>query len=105
MGPHIFSLCEANIDKIINNAQNNNNHDYIIEHTKMADKTNRSRNIILIKNDLVHKRRSDLENDDTSTVWIELKLPKSKPMLISSIYRQWSLPKNFGIPNSNNIYN
>ena len=84
--PHIISLCEANIDKIINNTHNNKYHDYSIEHTKMADKTNISRNVILIKDGLVYKRRSDLEDDETSTVWIELKLPNSKPISITSIY-------------------
>ena len=46
--PHIFSLCEANIDTMINDTLNNNYLDYNIEHTKMSAKTNRSRNAILI---------------------------------------------------------
>ena len=103
--PHVISLCEANIDKIINNSPNNKYHDYTIEHTLMANKTNMSRNIILIKDGLVYKRRNDLEDEDTSTVWIELKLPNSKPILIASIYCQWSLPKTCGIAGSHNIYN
>ena len=45
--PHIISLCEANVDKIVNDSHNNKYHDYAIEHTKMADKTNRSRNVII----------------------------------------------------------
>ena len=35
--PHILSLCEANIEKIINHTQNSTYYDYTIEHTKMAD--------------------------------------------------------------------
>ena len=35
---------------------------------------------------------------------LEVKLPKNKPILISSIYRQWSLPKSLSVPNSNNIH-
>ena len=71
----------------------------------MANKTNRSRNVMLIKNDVIYKRREDLEDDISSTIWIEVRVPKSKPVLISSIYRQWSLPKCLGVPNSNSIPN
>ena len=67
--------------------------DYRIEHTKMSLKTNQSRNVIMIKDDIIYKRRDDLEDETTSTIWIELKLPKNKPILLASIYRQWSLPK------------
>merc|ERR1712240_705471 len=44
-------------------------------------------------------------DQNTSTIWIEAKLPKNKPILIASIYRQWSLPKTLNIQNSNNIHN
>ena len=71
----------------------------------MSSTTNRSRNILLIKDDIIYNRRYDLEDDITSTIWIEVKLPKNKPILISSIYCQWSLPKSLNIPNSNNIFN
>ena len=59
----------------------------------------------MIKDDILYKRRKDLEDNTTSTIWIELKLPKNKPILIASIYRQWSLPKSLNIKNSNNIQN
>ena len=71
----------------------------------MADMTNNSRNAILIKNNIVYTRRYDLEDTNTSTIWLELKVPNSKNMLIASIYRQWSLPKALGITNSNNTHN
>ena len=54
--PHIFSLCEANIERIINDTNNDTYLDYNIEHTKMAAKTNNSRNTILIKNDIIYTR-------------------------------------------------
>ena len=91
--PHIFSICEVNAQKTINNTPFCIYTDYKIEHTKMATLTNRSRNILLIKDDIIYNRRHDLEDDITSTIWIEVKLPKNKPILVSSIYRQWSLPK------------
>ena len=71
----------------------------------MANKTNNSRNAILIKNNLIYTRRYDLEDKNTSTIWLELKVPEGKNILISSIYRQWTLPKALGIPKSNNHHN
>merc|ERR1712240_978051 len=103
--PHIISLCEANIERMVNNTLNDTYKDYKIEYTKMSNRTNNSRNAILIKNDLVYDRRHDLEDDITSTVWIELKIPNENNILISSIYRQWALPKALGIPKSNNMHN
>merc|ERR1712115_514119 len=50
--PHILSLCEANIEKMVNDTHNDKYYNYKIEHTKMADKTNNSRNAILIKNNI-----------------------------------------------------
>ena len=51
--PDIISLCEANIDREKNNQNNNNYKDYRIEHTKMSINTNQSRNILMIKEDIV----------------------------------------------------
>merc|ERR1711867_38221 len=44
-------------------------------------------------------------DDITSTIWLELKIPEGKTILISSIYRQWSLPKALGIHKSYNSHN
>ena len=85
--PHIISLCEANIEKVINDTENDTYTNYKIEHTKMATKTNNSRNAILIKNDIIYTRRYDLEDDTTSTIWLEIKIPEGRSILISSIYR------------------
>merc|ERR1711873_370813 len=82
---------------------NNKYGEYNIEHTKMSNNTNQSRNIIMIKEDLIYKRREDLEDNTTSTIWIELKLPKNKPVLVASIYRQWSLPQILNIKDSHGI--
>ena len=57
----------------------------------------------MIKEDIIYKRRTDLEDQETSTIWIELTIPKNKPILIASIYRQWSLPQILNIKNSNSI--
>ena len=94
-----------NIEKTINDTHNDAYMDYKIEHTIMANKTNNSHNAILIKNDLIYTRRYDLEEETTSIIWIELRVPEGKNILISSIYRQWTLPKALGIHNSNNQMN
>ena len=52
--PHILYLCEANIEKIINNTDNDTYTNYNIEHTKIATKTNNSRNAILLKDDIIY---------------------------------------------------
>merc|ERR1712240_172005 len=101
--PNIISICETNINKDNNTETNNRYKDYIIEHTKMSMNTNMSRNIIMIKEDLIYEQRTDLEDTETSTIWIELKTPKNKPILIASIYRQWSLPQILNIKDSNGI--
>ena len=101
--PNLISICEANINRNNNTEINNKYKDFNIEHTKMSINTNQSRNIMMIKEDLIYKRRTDLEDAGTSTVWIELKLPKNKPILVASIYRQWSLPQILNIKDSHGI--
>ena len=101
--PNIISICEANINKNNNTETNNRYKDYRIEHTKMSINTNLSRNVIMIKEDLIYKRRTDLEDTETSTVWIELKTQRNKPILVASIYRQWSLPQILNIKDSHGI--
>ena len=44
-----------------------------------------------IRSDLVYNPREDLQNDNLEDLWIELLLPKTKPILIGTCYRA---PKN-----------
>ena len=98
--PHILALREANLNIIENGAPVKKHLEYNIEANKMSQITGISRNIILIKDGINYTRRYDLEDINTSTVWIEIKLSKGKPVLIGSIYRQWSLPSILNVPNS-----
>ena len=75
--PNIISICKANINKGNSTETNNSYKDYKIEHTKMSINTNLSRNIIMIKEDIIYKRRTDLEDQETSTIWIEITIPKN----------------------------
>ena len=54
--PNVISLCKANIERTTNNEINSNYKDYRIEHTKMSLNTNQSRNILMVKDDIVYKR-------------------------------------------------
>ena len=40
---------------------------------KMSINKNLVRNVIMIKEDLIYKPRTDLEDQETSKIWIELK--------------------------------
>ena len=89
---------EANV---ITNRYNFSNklHDYTIETTKMANVTGCSRSALLVKDGIKYIRRADLEDEITSNVWVKVTTDR-QPVLIMSGYRQWHLPKKYGIANS-----
>merc|ERR1712240_666541 len=62
---------------------------------------NKSRTIMLIKQGIPYKRRKDLENDYIASVWVQIKINSKVSTLISSFYRQWSLPQELKMNNSN----
>ena len=99
--PDILALSEANID--------NTYLDYIaqfspynFELNKMFNKIGNSRNAILINNKIPYKRRYDLEDENTCTIWIEISVSKKKKLLFMGGYRQWNLPKNYDPENNKN---
>ena len=87
--PDIFAIQEANFD-IINDRGFLN---YSIEANTLCRGHTTDRTILLIKNGIAYKRRNDLENDYISSVWIQIIISKKVSTLISSYYRQWSLPQ------------
>ena len=52
--------------------------------------------LIYIRKDLAYNSRSDLNHSDLEATWLEVLLPKSKPILCGVIYRP---------PNQSNFYN
>ena len=58
---------------------------------------------MLIKKGIAYKRRRDLENEYVASVWVQIILSKRASTLISSYYRQWSLPKELKMGDSNSI--
>ena len=98
--PDIFSIVEANLPIKYEYIQKEIP-DYSFELNILSDKTKLSRNIILVHKNISYKRRRDLESDITSTIWIEINIPKSKPALFMGGYRQWRLPKVLNVNKSN----
>ena len=97
--PDVLNLAEANLS--INDIKvSKTSCDYNLEVTKMAEKTGMSRSVLLIKKSIVYKRRLDLEDVITSTIWIEILVPKSKSILLMGGYRQWTLHDYFKVINS-----
>ena len=43
--------------------------------------------LIYIANHIIYKRRHDLEQSDVENIWIEIKFPHNKPLLINFAYR------------------
>ena len=75
---------------------------YKLELDQMIDTYGRARAGIYIKETIRYIRRKDLEYKDEAVVWIQLKLPGNKKILIQNYYRHWRLidQKGVGIPNT-----
>ena len=99
--PDVFAIHEANFN-ILNDR---GFPDYNIEANTLCRGNSLARTIVLIKNTIAYKRRKDLENDYVSSVWVQVIISKRVSILISSYYRQWSLPKELNFESSNSIQN
>ena len=49
-----------------------------------------SRIVAYIKDGIIIKRRSDLESEDISAIWMEVGLPREKKYLVCGVYREWA---------------
>ena len=87
--PDIFAIHEANFDIY----KDRGFEDYTIEANILCKGYNISRTILLIKKGIAYKRRKELENEYIASVWVEIIISKRVSTLISSYYRQWSLPQ------------
>ena len=91
--PDIMCISEANL-KASNLNILNNFPDHNIEHNLMSRDIDTSRNILIINKNISYKRRYDLEENITCTIWIQISIPKKKKqVLLMGGYRQWQLPK------------
>ena len=99
--PDIFTIHEANFNILHDRGFEN----YKIEANTLCRGNKVARTIVLIKDTLAYKRRKDLENDYISSVWIQVIISKKVSLLVSSYYRQWSLPKVLNFNQSNSTQN
>ena len=86
--PQILVLNELNLhknDKTTKYLFDN----YTLEHDNLNITDIKSRTGILLHRDIQYSRRKDLETNGTSTIWIQLKFPGKKSVLLQGIYRQF----------------
>merc|ERR1712127_579034 len=70
--PDFLAISEANILKSDKNLHKHYP-DYDILLNKTSETHDLSRNVVLIKSNIPYKRRLDLEDDITCTIWVEFK--------------------------------
>ena len=80
----VISITESWLDESITNAEIHIDNYNIV-------RSDRSRNgggvCMYIRKDLAFSPRTDLQSDNTETIWIDILLPKTKPILIGTVYR------------------
>ena len=82
--PSIICISESWLDNSISNNENEIQ-DYSIER---CDRNTHSGGVcIFIRHMLVYNSRLDLHDNNRKAIWIDLILPKTRPILIGSIYR------------------
>ena len=88
--PHVLGLSEANL-KAEHDQANVQFSDYEL-HTASSLQNQQlkvSRVVVYTHKSLVVKRRSDLENENISSIWLEVGLPRKRKILICHAYREW----------------
>ena len=82
--PAVFMLCETWLDSSIGDSEIDIPGYHVI-------RNDRNRNgggvLIYIRSDIVFNLRTDLINESLEAVWVDILLPKTKPILVGSIYR------------------
>ena len=88
--PHILGLSEANLKKNVDPRLVQ--HDEYLLHTAPTldnPAMEISRVVVYTHSSLVVKRRSDLEDQTLSAIWLEVGMPRQKKILVCNIYREW----------------
>ena len=88
--PHILGITEANL-KINSDIAMVQHEDYQLHTAPTLSNPSLgiSRVVVYTHSSLVVKRRSDLEEDTLSAIWLEVGLPRKKKILVANIYREW----------------
>jgi len=94
--PDIFSICESNYKF----KEPHKIRGYKIENSRLHIMSSFARNSLLIRDSLEFNRRHDLEDSMISSIWVEIILSNKKRVLVCSFYRQWKIPQELGVENS-----
>ena len=86
--PLIFGILEANINQDAHSPALQIE-GYRLEREQAPDCKTRTRTAVFIKEEIKYKRRSDLEQPNTSMIWLEV-FTSTKPWLLFLGYRQFS---------------
>ena len=89
--PDIIHIAEANMGSNFDSYIGKYS-EYNFERNLMYNDIGNSRNILMINKKLQYSRCNDLENNITCTIWVQIKLGKSKNLLYMGGYRQWQTP-------------
>ena len=88
--PHILGISEASFwsDHNLDDVQIPKYKLYLAN-TLLNPQLNVSRVAVYVHEDVSVKVRNDLMNDEFSSVWLEVGLPRQKKFLVSNLYRDW----------------
>ena len=82
--PDIFGICETFLSESVPN-------DLLNINGFSFERRDRGREgggiLVYIANSISYKRRTDLETNSTESIWIQVNIPNSKPILFCSVYR------------------
>ena len=87
-GPDIFGFCETFMNQSVLDSQVAiDGFDFCRKDRAETQDKSGGGIILYFRNTLTCKRRPDLEISKIETIWMEIELPNSKPVLICSAYR------------------
>ena len=88
--PHVLGISEASFrgDHRLEDVQISGYKLYLAK-TLKNPQLNISRVAVYVHEDIIVNVRDDLMNEEFSSIWLELGLPRQKKFLVSHIYRDW----------------
>ena len=88
--PHMLGLSEANL-RAVHDKTNVQLGDYSLHTAQTLENPDQlvSRVVVYTHNSLVVKRRYDLEDQNISSIWLEVGLPRKRKILVCNAYREW----------------
>ena len=87
--PDIFIINKFNIEKNDTTTRNQFT-GYKLELDNLMKTDDKSRTGLLIRDNLIYKRRPDLESEGNSVIWIQVKTKERKQFLLQAVYRQFT---------------